>query len=126
MQAAGKKEVLNMSKIACYYSALNEDMFFAVKFRDEDYERGKAIALDGWNAWWDAKAKEDELWDYGYAERALELLDAANIVYAVVYPVTDEESATGVAKENDGWPLWFDPNTITDWYEPGDKIKEEE
>ena len=126
-----------MSKIACYYSynALSDnDIFFAVKFSDEDYERGKALALEGWNAWWEIEfvdegdldttkfphmTKEEflELWNLGYEEGAINLLDAAGIKYELI-------ENTGCPDENSGWPLWFDPTTITDWYENGDKIKE--
>lgn len=126
-----------MSKIACYrsYGLFGDDMFFAVKFSDEDYERGKVLALEGWNAWWELEfadeadldmtkfphmTKEElvELWELGYQEGATNLLDAAGIKYELI-------EGTGCPDENHGWPLWFNPNTITDWYEPGDKIKEE-
>ena len=53
---------MNLSKIACYYSVNNEDMFFAVKFSDKDYERGKALALEGWNAWWASEQVDGETW----------------------------------------------------------------
>ena len=59
----------------------------------------------------------DEFWNLGYEEGATNLLDAAGIKYELI-------EATDCPDENDGWPLWFNPNTITDWYEPGDKIKE--
>ena len=105
-----------MSKIACYYSITNEDMFFAVKFSDEDYERGKALALEGWNAWWGAE-DNDEFWDLGYEEAATNLLDAAGIKYELI-------EGNDCPDENDGWPEWFDPNTIDEWYDVCDTIKE--
>lgn len=110
-----------MSKIACYDNNDDNDMFFAIKFSDEDYERGKTLALKGWNDWWRAE-DNDEIWYYGFEERSLELLDAAGIKYEVIHSVPDEDTQNGVAEENDGWPLWFDPNTITDYYLVGDKI----
>lgn len=107
-----------MSKIACYlsHSLFGDDMFFAIKFSDKDYERGKALALEGWNAWFGAE-DDDEFWNLGYEEGATNLLNAAGIKYELI-------EGTDCPDENDGWPLWFNPNTITDWYEPGDKIKE--
>lgn len=103
-----------MSKIAHYLSINNPDMFFAIKFKDEDYERGKALALDGWNAWW-ASDGDDEYWGLGWEEGATMLLDEAGIDYEII-------DHTDNLNENDGWPLWFDPNTITDNYAVFDKI----
>lgn len=123
---------MNLSKIACYYSVSNEDMFFAVKFSDKDYERGKALALEGWNAWWASEQVDGEtwsiqefphltveeinaLWGCGYTEGALDLLDKFHIEHEII-------TGSGCPDVNDGWPEWFDPNTIDDWFSVGDKI----
>lgn len=58
---------------------LNE-MYFGVEVSDADYEKAKELCLEGLSRWYDTETYP-EYECAGYAEPAMELMDAAGIKY---------------------------------------------
>lgn len=92
-----------------FYSEANPDIAFILGFEDEYYEEGKALALEGFQAWCFGEATEHyseeealSIQDYcGYAEASEELLDNAGIPYTTFYGWLDEEGELLPGYENE-------------------------
>ena len=75
-----------------FYSTMNPDLAFIISFEDEYYEEGKALALEGWQAWCfgdeaTEHLSEEEVKDihdnWGYDEASSYLLSLAGIPHLI-------------------------------------------